>query len=158
VLPTLCDLANIQAPKTVEGLSIRPVLEGNQDIVREVLYGVYSGGTKPGMRCVRRGDWKLIKYDCLDGRVRRTQLFNLADNPSEYLQEHHAPEVVALTGHRPTALQVNVADHPRYAEKRRELEALLLGEMRRLHDPFRLWDQPQGDLTRPNNLPGFLSQ
>ena len=141
VLPTLCDLANIQAPKTVEGLSFRPVLERKQDIVREVLYGVYSGGTKPGMRCVKRGDWKLIKYDCLDGRVRRTQLFNLAENPLECLQEHHAAEVMALTGHQPTALQVNLADHPRYAGERRELETLLLAEMRRLDDPFRLWDQ-----------------
>ena len=84
-------------------------------------------------------------FDCLDGRVRRTQLFNLADNPLECLQGHHAPEVVALTGHQPATIQVNVADHPRYEDKRRQLEALLLAEMRRLHDPFRLWDQPQED-------------
>jgi len=86
-------------------------------------------------------------FDSFDGQVRRTQLFNLADNPWEYLQEHQAPEVVALTGQQPTAHQVNLADYPRYAGKRRELEALLLGEMRRLHDPFRLWDQAQDDLN-----------
>jgi len=37
--------------------------------------------------------------------------------------------------------QVNLADDPKYAEKRKELEALLLSEMKRLDDPYRLWDQ-----------------
>jgi hypothetical protein len=35
----------------------------------------------------------------------------------------------------------NLAENPDYAEKRAELEALLLSEMKRLHDPYRLWDQ-----------------
>ena len=111
--------------------------------MREVLYGVYCGGTKPGMRCVKRGDWKLIKYDVLDGKVRETQLFNLAENPDEFLEQHHAEEVVALTGHKPAPNQKNLADDPRFAKVRQELEALLLAEQRRLDDPFRLWDQPQ---------------
>ena len=72
-------------PETNEGISFKPVLEGKQPTVRDVLYGVYSGGTKPGMRCVKKGDWKLIKYDVLDGTVRETQLFNLAENPDEFL-------------------------------------------------------------------------
>jgi len=143
VLATLCDLASIPAPETNEGVSFRPVLEGQRQSMREVLHGVYCGGTKPGMRCVKQGDWKLIKYDVLDGEVRQTQLFNLAENPHELLAEHHAADVVALTGHTPEAGQVNLADDPRYAKKRAELEALLLSEMRRLDDPYRLWDQPQ---------------
>jgi choline-sulfatase len=36
-------------PETNEGLSFKPVLEG-RSTVRDVLYGVYNGGTKPGMR------------------------------------------------------------------------------------------------------------
>lgn len=143
VLPTLCDLAGIKAPKTVEGISFKPVLEQKKDVVREVLYGVYSGGTKPGMRCVRKGDWKLIKYDVMDGKVRQTQLFNLKENPHEFLKEHHAADVKKLVGINPTADQVNLADDPRYAKQRKEMEALLLSEMKRLDDPYRLWDQPK---------------
>ena len=48
-----------------------------------------------------------------------------------------------LTGHKPEASQVNLANDPRYAAKRKELEALLLREMKRHDDPYRLWDQPQ---------------
>lgn len=141
LMPTVCDLANVEIPETVEGISFAPVLRGGTDRVRDVLYGCYCGGTLPGMRSIRAGDWKLIKYDVLDGTVRETQLFNLAQNPHEFLIEHHAPEVVALTGVQPEPHQVDLAEDPRYAEKRRELEALLLSEMQRLHDPYRFWDQ-----------------
>jgi arylsulfatase A-like enzyme len=153
VLATLCDLTGIQSPATNEGLSFKPVLLGQKPVVRDVLYGVYSGGTKPGMRSVRRGDWKLVKFDVLAGTVRETQLFNLAENPEEFLEEHHHPHVVELTGHRPAAHQRNLAKDPRHAAKLAEMEALLLSEMRRLHDPYRLWNQPNDGLTPPPEPP-----
>ncbi|MEZ6089334.1 MAG: sulfatase-like hydrolase/transferase [Pirellulaceae bacterium] len=147
VLSTLCDLADVTPPSTNEGISFRPVLFGETATIRDVLYGAYCGGTKPGMRCVKQGDWKLIKYDVLDGKVRETQLFNLAENPEELLAEHHTDEVKAFTGCRPQPHQQNLADDPRFAQKRSELEALLLSEQQRLHDPYRFWDQPE---TRAN--------
>jgi len=39
-------------------------------------------------------------------------------------------------------MQKNLADDPRYARIRKELESLLLAEQKRLDDPYRLWDQP----------------
>ncbi|QDU62203.1 Arylsulfatase [Planctomycetes bacterium Pan216] len=135
VLPTLCDLAGIKTPKTVEGESFKPVLDGKESAIRDVLYGVYCGGTKPGMRSVKKGDWKLIKYDVLDGKVRETQMFNLAKNPHEYLPEHQ----------RDNPLETDLAEDPKYKEKRAEMEALLLAEMERLDDPYRFWDQGSTD-------------
>lgn len=133
VLPTLCDLAAFDAPKTAEGKSFVPVLKGQKTTVRETLFGVYSGGTKPGMRCVKQGDWKLIKYDVMDGTIRETQLFNLAKNPHEFVAQHQ----------KGGGDLTNLADDPAYADRRQEMEALLLSEMQRLDDPYRLWDQPQ---------------
>lgn len=152
LLATFCDLADIPPPPTNEGLSFRPVLEGRATVVRDALYGAYCGGTKPGIRCVRRGDWKLVKYDVMDGRVRETQLFNLAENPNEWLPQHRDPAVVALTGCTPRPEQTNLAGDPRYADKLREMEALLLAEMRRLGDPYRLWDQSDDALNPPADL------
>lgn len=144
VLPTLCDLAGIDAPKTFDGVSFRSVLEGQQERIRDVLYGVYCGGTKPGMRSVKTADgWKLIKYDVMDGTVQETQLFNLNENPHELLLEHHHPDVVALTGHTPESHQRDLAELPEYADQRKKLEALLLEEKQRWNDPYRLWDQPE---------------
>lgn len=143
VLSTLCDLTSVETPESSEGISFKPVLEGKQDDVRDVLFGVYCGGTKPGMRCVRKGDWKLIKYDVMDGQVRETQLFNLKVNPHEFLTQHQGASVSRLTGVKPGQHQMNLADDPQYAGKRKEMEALLLAEMKRLDDPHRLWDQPE---------------
>jgi choline-sulfatase len=142
-LATLCDFAGIKAPATNEGLSARPVLEGKVDTVREVLYGTYSGGTKPGMRSVKLGDWKLIKYDVLDGTVRETQLFNLKENPNEFLKEHGKND----------AKLANLADNPDYAQKLAEMEALLLSEMRKHNDPYRLWNQPKDGLKPTKKAP-----
>jgi len=140
VLPTLCDLAGIDIPGTVEGISFQPVLAGQQETVRDVLYGVYCGGTKPGIRCVQRGDWKLVKWDVLDGKVRETQLFNLAENPFEFLSEHK----------RASPWETNLADNPEFSQQRQELEALLWAEMQRLDDPYRLWDQPVKSISQPH--------
>ena len=149
VLATLCDLAGIAAPATSEGISFKPVLEGKKAIVRDVLYGVYCGGGRPGTRCVKKGDWKLIKYDVEKTQVHHTQLFNLKQNPHELLVEHRDPAVVALTGADPRKNQVNLAGDPAHADKLAEMEALLLAEMRRLDDPYRLWNQPDDGLEPP---------
>jgi choline-sulfatase len=133
ILPTLCDLADIEIPSTVNGLSFERVLKGKENSVRDVMYGAYSGGTKPGIRCVKKGDWKLIKYDMMYGAVRETQLFNLAENPNEYLPEHH----------KSGELETNLAGDAEYADKLVEMEALLLEQMESNKDPYRLWDQSE---------------
>lgn len=133
VLPTLCDLAGINPPETVEGISLKPVIDGEKETVRDVMYGVYSGGTKPGMRSVKKGDWKLIKYDTMDGTVRETQLFNLAENPNEYLAEHK----------RSGKMETNLATNPKYADKLAEMETLLLEQMEQHDDPYRLWNHSE---------------
>ncbi len=147
-LATICDLAGIEAPDTNEGISFKPVLLGKQKTIRDVMYGVFSAETRPGLRSVRKGDWKLLKYDVMDGKYRKTQLFNLAENPDELIPQHHDPAVIALTGFAPKPNQTNLAGNPKYAKKLNEMEALLLSEMRRHDDPFRLWNQPKDGLDK----------
>lgn len=136
ILATLCDLAGITPPQTNEGTSFKPVLLGQQKRMREVLYGAYAGGSKPGIRCVKNGDWKLIQYEAPDRGVKETQLFNLAANPNEFLKEH------GKTG----AQLVNLAGDPSHAAKLAEMQTLLLSEMRRLDDPWRFSNQPTDNL------------
>jgi arylsulfatase A-like enzyme len=135
ILATLCDFAGIMPPETNQGLSFRAVLEGRQPTVRDVLYGAYSGGAKPGIRCVRRGDWKLITWDAPALNLHQTQLFNLRDNPEEFLPEHHLAETIAFTGSTPAPHQTNLATDPAHATTLQEMQALLQEEMRRLNDP-----------------------
>ena len=139
-LATLCDICDIEPPVTNEGTSFLPVLEGRQQRVRDVLYGVYCGGQKPGMRSVRRGDWKLIKYESRSGGL-HTQLFNLRENPHEFLAEHHAPAVARALPAAAEVHQKNLAEDPAHAAELANLEALLMAEMMRHDDPFQFSDQ-----------------
>ncbi|HND54377.1 MAG TPA: hypothetical protein PLV92_18325, partial [Pirellulaceae bacterium] len=109
---------------------------------------VYCGGAKPGIRCVKKGDWKLLEYETNDSRIKVTQLFNLKQNPDELLSQHGESAIVALVGATPDKTQVNLADDPSHAEKLSELRAALLAEMRRLDDPFRYSWQPDDGLPR----------
>jgi tetratricopeptide (TPR) repeat protein len=68
---------------------------------------------------------------------------------AEFLEEHRDPKVAELTGAKPTADQGDLAEDARYANKLAEMEALLLAEMRRLDDPYRLWNQPDDGLDPP---------
>lgn len=147
LLATLCDFSGIDPPSTNEGISFRPILEGRQQSVRDVMYGTYAGGTKPGIRCVRRGPWKLIKYDALDGAVRETQLFHLEQNPHEFLSNHLVDTVAGLTGHQPQPHQRNLAGDPAHAEILEEMERLLVQEQQRLGDPYPLWNRADVDQT-----------
>ena len=149
ILATLCDLAEIDTPKTSEGKSFKPVLMGEEEKVRDALYGVYCGGGRPGSRCVKKGDWKLTQYEVTKTGVKHTQLFNLKENPHEFMREHHDPKVVAKTGVKPTKKQVNLAGDPDFTDKLKEMEALLLNEMRRHDDPYRFWNQPGDGLPIP---------
>ncbi len=149
LLPTFCDLAGVQIPETVEGTSFKPVISGEKPIIRDTLYGAYCGGAKPGMRSVKQGDWKLIKYESADGKAHTTQLFNLADNPNELLTEHLDPKIIEATGIQPTPSQRNLAEDPAHAGDLKRMEALLLSEMRRLNDPWRFSNQPDDGLAMP---------
>ena len=149
VLATLCDLAGFNAPETCEGTSFKPILMGQQRTVRDTLYGVYCGGAKPGMRTVKRGDWKLIKYESAKDGVIETQLFNLAENPDELLSQHRDSRVTSLIGSSPQPNQVNLAGNPGYAHKLEEMEQLLLTEMQKHDDPYRFSNQPKVAASGP---------
>jgi len=161
VLPTLCEITGIETPYTCDGISFLPVLRGERDIIRDVIYGAFNmfkeegyggpgNGSRPGIRAVKKGEWKLIKYDVYDGKVRETQLFNLEENPNELLIEHHDASIVSMTGNRPEPYQVNLANDSKYATKLEEMEKLLLEQQFNYDDPFLLWDQK--DLMIKMNL------
>lgn len=130
----------IAPPVTAETSSFKAVLTGRVSTIRDVLYGAYTGGPKPGIRAVRQGDWKLIKYAGDRPDSLHTQLFNLAANPHELLPAHHDPTVIAITGYTPGKLETNLADLPRLAAKRRQMEALLRQEMTKYDDPYHFSD------------------
>jgi arylsulfatase A-like enzyme len=136
ILPTLCDLAHVEVPAQVDGLSFRPVLEGNKNRIRDTMYGVYCGGKKPGIRSIKTADgWKLIVYRVGDEPM-VTQLFHLGENPEEWLPDHHQSELIQKLGIAPKPSQTNLAMDPQHQTRLSEMIELLKREMTTQGDPY----------------------
>ena len=73
--PTICDLTGTAIPKSVEGKSLKPVINGKQDAIYSEIYGYF----RDKQRMVRNNRYKLIHYPLLD----RHQLFDLKNDPHE---------------------------------------------------------------------------
>lgn len=75
VFPTVCALTGVEAPQSVEGKSLAPVIRGEREGVRHTLFTAYRNC----QRAVRDARYKLIRYPLID----HTQLFDLAADPDE---------------------------------------------------------------------------
>lgn len=86
IFPTLCGLADVAVPESVEGRSLAPVLRSPQTGGREEMYYAY----RDKHRAVRIGSDKLVEYS-VNGR-RRTQLFDVTEDPFEMRDLAAQPE------------------------------------------------------------------
>lgn len=75
--PTLCEMAGVPVPETVQFRNLMPVLKDPHAIHREHLYFAFMSW----QRAVTDGHHKLIEY-CVGGK-RTTQLFDLSEDPEE---------------------------------------------------------------------------
>ena len=75
LFPTICDLVKVAWPKTVEGLSLVPILNGEKQSVYSAIYGYFRDHS----RMIRTDSWKLIDYP----KINRRQLFDLSQDPHE---------------------------------------------------------------------------
>lgn len=113
IYPTLCSMAGINAPATVQG-QVLPVLDTAKTVSRESLFFAY----KHFQRALRNERYKLIKYN-VDDKI-TTQLFDLKEDPFE---------------------TNNLANNPDYQEKLKEMTELLAKEMTSNNDEAIL-DEP----------------
>jgi arylsulfatase A-like enzyme len=108
IYPTLCELAGLPAPKTVEGRSLVPVLRGRSAGVRDSIFAAY----RDVQRCARTDRWKWNVYH-VNGR-RTQQLFDIRNDPWEMR---------------------DLASDPRQASRRQEMQTLLNKWMAEVDDP-----------------------
>jgi arylsulfatase A-like enzyme len=117
IYPTLCEMAGLKTPETVQFRSLNPVIRDAKHSYREHLYFAFMNW----QRAVRNERYKLIEY-CVEEN-RHTQLFDLENDPHE------------LT---------NLVGDSKHQDQLQALRALLLEERVRLNDgntPYEFADQ-----------------
>jgi uncharacterized sulfatase len=77
-LPTACDLAGVETPQGLDGISFAPTItnQGTQKTHPYLYWEFHEGGTK---QAVRHGDWKAIRL----APGQPLELYNLAKDPGE---------------------------------------------------------------------------
>ena len=87
VMPTLAEVAGVEAPQGIDGISFLPELMGeNGQTQHEFLYWEFP--SYQGQQAVRLGDWKGIRKNIFEGNM-EIELYNLKIDPAE--QQNVAP-------------------------------------------------------------------
>ena len=80
-LPTACEVAGIETPENIDGISFLPELLGKEQAEHKAMYWEFS--SLGGKQAVRKGKWKLVKRNVLDRDKTRVELFDLETGRSE---------------------------------------------------------------------------
>ncbi|MEM9025568.1 MAG: sulfatase-like hydrolase/transferase, partial [Verrucomicrobiota bacterium] len=95
ILPTLCEIAQIETPSDTDGISFLPTLLGNTDSQKkhEYLYWEFHEGI--GSRAALTEKWKAVQLQMNRPKVGRIMLFDIQADPAEQndLSAAH-PEIV----------------------------------------------------------------
>jgi len=93
-LPTACDVAGIDAPENIDGISFLPELLGEEQPEHKAMYWEFI--SQGGKQAVRKGKWKLVKLDVLVPAKTRLELYDLEKDRAEQedVSEQY-PEVLA---------------------------------------------------------------
>jgi len=118
LLPTMLEVAGLEIPPILEGRSIVPMVQGQEDLDRDVFieFNRYEiehdswGGFQP-VRCMVNDQYKLVL-----NLLHTDELYDLKEDPAEVS---------------------NLIDHRNYAHIRDEMHGRLLTWMYEKRDPFR---------------------
>lgn len=99
VLPTFCEIAGVEAPEGIDGISFLPTLLGEDNTQEKhpfLYWEFYEAG---GKQAVLQGDWKLVKLNLRDNsKPVVTELYNIKDDLGETnnIAAQHQGKVVEL--------------------------------------------------------------
>lgn len=88
-MATALEIAGAEKPPHVEFKSLMPLLEGEETVQYDRIYGKYMHK----QRMIMKGDWKLIFYPFAEKKMR---LFNLKNDPMEMNDQIDNPEYAPL--------------------------------------------------------------
>ncbi len=95
VMPTIADLAGVKIPENIDGISFLPTLLG-QDGQKQHEYMYWEFHEMGGRQAVRKGNWKLVRYNVFNADKSTTELYDLnTDLGEENNVAARYPEIVS---------------------------------------------------------------
>jgi arylsulfatase A-like enzyme len=89
MLPTFCELAGVDPPGDIDGISMVNTLRGKSQGQRQPEYLYWEFYERGGKRAVRFGDWKAIQQNINNDKDAPVELYNLLEDIGE---EHDVAE------------------------------------------------------------------
>jgi arylsulfatase len=80
LMPTICDIAGIESPKDIDGLSFKSTLLGEEQQAHDFLYWEFP--SYKGQQAVRLGKWKGVRKNIFDGNL-EIELYDLDNDALE---------------------------------------------------------------------------
>ncbi|WP_299552322.1 arylsulfatase [Seonamhaeicola sp.] len=97
VFPTFTEIADVNTPTNLDGVSFLPTLTGNNEAQEQHEYLYWEFHEKGGRQAVRKGNWKAVKYNVLKKPNAPIKLFDLQNDPGEENDIAHLhPEMVEV--------------------------------------------------------------
>ncbi|MCH6255069.1 arylsulfatase [Puniceicoccaceae bacterium K14] len=83
MMPTFAEMAGVASPEAINGISMLPTLLGRSAEQEEHNYLYWEFHELGGRKALRKGKWKLVKYNVLSNPDAPAQLHNLDKDPGE---------------------------------------------------------------------------
>lgn len=80
-MPTVCEVAGIEPPENIDGISYLPAMLGKLQHQHDHIY--FEFHEQGGKQAVIEGNWKLIRLEVTSPEKTRLELYNLEADPSE---------------------------------------------------------------------------
>lgn len=81
VMPTVCELANTEAPKSIDGISFLPAMLGKNQKAHDYLYWEFH--ERGGRQAVRMDKWKGVRYGVFKNPDSPIELYDLSTDIGE---------------------------------------------------------------------------
>ena len=83
VFPTFSEIAGIETPEGLDGISFLPTLLGHEDLQKNHEYLYWEFHEKGGRQAIRKDNWKAVKYDVFGGADVAIKLYDLTTDIGE---------------------------------------------------------------------------
>ncbi|WP_321996654.1 arylsulfatase [Draconibacterium orientale] len=83
LLPTFAALTNAEIPRNCNGEAINTMVHSKKTTQKDYLYWEFYEGDRAPKQAVRKGDWKLLRFNFNEPAKSEVELYNLANDLSE---------------------------------------------------------------------------